>query len=54
MHIAIAGKLRLLPGISFSLISTLSVNLPAFFQNLSWVFPVLAVVNTSCYVGQQN
>ena len=46
--------LRLLPGISLVLISTLAVYSPAFFQNLSWFFSVLAVVNTSSCVGPQN
>ena len=36
--------LRLLPGISFLLISTVPVYLPAFSQNLSRVFLVLVVV----------
>ena len=36
------------------LISTHPVHLPAFFQNLSRVFPVLAVANTGFCVGPQN
>ena len=39
--------LRLLPGISSLLISTIPVHSPAFFQNLFQVFPVLASANTS-------
>ena len=46
--------LRLPPGISFLLISTLPVHSPAFFQNLSQFFPALAVANTGSCVGQQN
>ena len=45
---------RLLPGISSLLISTLPVHSPAFFQNLSQVFPVLAAANTGSCVGRQN
>ena len=41
-----AYLLRLLPGISFLLTSTLPVHSPAFFQNLSRFFPVLAVADT--------
>ena len=41
--------LRLLPGISSLLISTLPVHSPAFFQNISRFFPVLALAKTgSC------
>ena len=36
------------------LISTLPVHSPAFFQNLSQVFPVSAVANTGSCVGPQN
>ena len=43
-----------MPEISSLLISTLPVHSPAFFQNLSRVFPVLAVANTSSCVGWQN
>ena len=46
--------LRLLPGISSWLISTLPVHLLDVFQNLSRVFPLLAVANTCSCVGQQN
>ena len=35
-------------------ISTLPVHSPASFQNLSQVFPVLAVANTGSSVGPQN
>ena len=45
---------RLLPGISSLLVFTLRVHSPAFFQNLSRVFPVLAVVNTGSSVGPQE
>ena len=46
--------LRFLPGIFSLLISTLPVNSPAFFQNLSRVFPVLVVVKTGSCVGPAN
>ena len=46
--------LRLLPGISSLLITTLPVLSPVFFQNLSRVFPVLAVANTGSCVGPQS
>ena len=46
--------LRLLPGISSLLTSTLPVHSPAFFQNLSRCFPALAVANTGSCVGSQN
>ena len=36
------------------LISTLPVHSPAFFPNLSQVFPVLAAANTASCVGPQN
>ena len=50
----IACLLLLLPGISSFLISTLQVHSPAFFENLSQVFPVLAAANTGSCVGPQN
>ena len=40
--------------LSSLLISILPVHSPAFFPNLSQVFPVLAVANTDSCVGQQN
>ena len=46
--------LRLLPGISSLLISTFPAHSPAFFQNLSQFFPVLAVANTVFCVGPLN
>ena len=46
--------LHLLPGISSLLISALRVRSPAFFPNLSWFSPVLAVANTGSCVGPQN
>ena len=46
--------LRLLPGISSLLIlSSQSIHLH-LFQNISRVYPVLAVVNTGSSVGPQN
>ena len=49
------AKLRLLPGISSLLIIfTLPVHSPAFFQNFSQVFSVLAVTDTGACVGPQN
>ena len=45
---------RLLPGISSLLIYTLPAHSPTFFQNLSKVFPVLAVGNTGSCFGPQN
>ena len=50
----IAMHANLLPGISSLLISTLPVHSPAFFQNLSRLFPVLAVANTGSCVGPQT
>ena len=45
----------LLPGISFLLISTVSVHSPAFFSgNLSLLFPALVVTSTGSCVGPQN
>ena len=38
----------------FLLTSTFPVHSPSFFQNLSRVFPVLAVTNTDSFVGLQN
>ena len=46
--------LRLMPEISSWLISTLSGHSPAFLQNLSLVFPVLATANTDSLVGPQD
>ena len=46
--------LRLLPGISSLIISTLSVRSPAFTPNLSRFFPLLAVANTGSCVGLQD
>ena len=46
--------LRWLPGISSLLISTLPVHSSAFFQNLSWNFPLSAVASTGSCVGPQN
>ena len=46
--------LRLLSGIPSLLISTLPVHSPAFFKNLSKLFPVLAAANTGSYNGPQN
>ena len=46
--------LRLLLGISSLLISTLPAHSPTFSQNLSRVFPVLAVPITGSCVGPQT
>ena len=46
--------LRLLPEISFLLISTLPVHAPAFFSKPLPVFHVLAVANTGSSVDPQN
>ena len=46
--------LRLLPGISSVLISTLPVHSPAFFPKSLGFFPVLAVANSGSCVGLQN
>ena len=48
--------LRLLPGISSLLISTLPLQSPAFFspQNLSRVFPVSAVASSGSFIGPQT
>ena len=47
--------LRLLPGISSLLISTLPAHSPAFFPKpVSTFFPVSAVSNTGSCVGPQN
>ena len=53
-YIAVYSMLRLPTGISSLLISTLPVHSLAFFQNLSRVFPVLAVANTGSCAGPQN